>query len=139
MDPLVIFLHSAARDRVFQTANLLATASTMGRPGYLFLFYGALASYMDGSWDDAELAPAEATFPWARTLARSFELSDTPSPYDVLDMAREGSGGLTVCACSTSMNLLGLDPKAVGQKVDQILGHAAMLEIASGTSQILYI
>lgn len=136
---LVIFLHSASYDRLFQAANLVATASSMGRATYLFLFYGALATYVDGSWDDIALDPPEQSLPWARTLARSFELSDSPSLYDLLDMAREHPGGLTLCACSTSVNLLGLEPADVAEKVDQIVGQAAMLEIASRSNQVLYI
>jgi peroxiredoxin family protein len=137
--PLVIFLHSASYDRLFQAANLLVTASSMGRPCYLFLFYGALATYVDGSWDETGVDAGEGAPAWARVLARSLELGDTPSLYELIDMAKGQSGGLTVCACSTSMNLMGLEPKAVGERVDRILGHAAMLDIASRTDQILYI
>jgi peroxiredoxin family protein len=138
-EPLVIFLHSATYDRLFQTANLLVTASSMGQPCYLFLFYGALATFMNGSWDRVELDPPAGSLDWAKTLARSFELADTPSLYELIEMARGEAGGLTVAACSTSMNLLGLDPAAVQAKVDRIIGHAAMLEIASRSRQVLYI
>jgi len=137
--PLVIFLHSTSYDRLFQAANLLLTASSMGRKCYLFLFYGALSTFVDGSWDDATLDPREADLDWGRTLARSFELSDAPSLYEVVDMARKEAGGLTVCACSTSMNMLGLEPADVRTRVDEIVGHATMLEIASQTSHVLYI
>lgn len=136
---MVIFLHSATYDRLFQAANLLVTASSMGRPCYLFLFYGALATYVDGSWDDVAVDVPEGAPRWARVLARSFELSDSPSLYELVEMARKETGGLTVCACSTSTALLGLDPAEVGRRVDQIIGHAAMLEIASTTDQVLYI
>jgi peroxiredoxin family protein len=138
-EPLVIFLHSSTYDRLFQAANLLVTASSMGQPCYLFLFYGALATYIDGSWDQVSVQTHDASLDWAATLARSFELTDTPSLYELIDMAREESGGLTVCACSTSMNLLGLEPAAVRKKADQIIGHAAMLDIASSSKQVLYI
>lgn len=139
--PLVIFLHSASYDRLFQAANLLVTASSMGRPCYLFLFYGALATYVDGTWDETGIneATGKGAPAWARVLARNLELADSPSLYELIDMAKGHSGGLTVCACSTSMNLMGLDPKAVGERVDRILGHAAMLDIASRTNQILYV
>jgi peroxiredoxin family protein len=137
--PLVIFLHSTSYDRLFQAANLLMTASSMGRKCYLFLFYGALATFVDGSWDDTTLDPGQADLDWGKTLARSFELSDAPSLYEVIDMARKEAGGLTICACSTSMNMLGLEPAVVRSRVDEIVGHATMLEIASRTSQVLYI
>ncbi len=136
---LVIFLHGSTYDRLFQAANLLVTASSMGRPCYLFLFYGALATYVDGSWDDVTPVKADETIAWAGTLSRSFALADTPSLYELLDMAKKETGGLTVCACSTSINLLGLDAGVVGEKVDQVVGHAAMLDIAAESNQVLYI
>jgi peroxiredoxin family protein len=137
--PLVIFLHSSSYDRLFQAVNLLVTASSMGRPSHLFLFYGALATYVDGSWDDISLQLPGDSLPWAKTLARSFELADTPSLYELIDIAKKEPGGLTVYACSASVNMLRLEPDEVGTKVDQIMGHATMLEIASRTDQVLYI
>jgi peroxiredoxin family protein len=142
MSSLVIFLHSSSYDRLFQAANLLLTASSMGQKCDLFLFYGALATFVDGSWDDVGLAPGAGSPDWARTLERSFGLADTPSLYDIIDMAKKERGGLTVCACSTSMKMLGLDPAAVKAArggVDEIVGHATMLEIAAQTNQVLYI
>jgi len=140
MSSLVIFLHSSTYDRLFQATNLLLTASSMGQECHLFLFYGALATYVDGSWDDAGLGPDAGKLDWARTLERSFDLADTPSLYDVVRMARGERGGLTVYACSTSMKMLGLDPADVRSGgVDEIVGHAAMLEIAARTNQVLYI
>jgi peroxiredoxin family protein len=137
--PLVIFLHSASYDRLFQAANLLVTASSMGRRCHLFLFYGALATYLDGTWDDIGFEFPSHSLPWAKTLARSFELADTPSLYELMEMAKGEPGGLTISACSTSMMMLDLEPTSVGGKVDRVLGHAAMLEIASQTDQVLYI
>lgn len=138
--PLAIFLHSAGYDRVYQAASLLLTASSLGRPGYLFLFYGALATYASGQWDDPEALfhePAGAPA-WAQKLRRSFALSDSPSPYEILELARKEPGGLTVCACSTSAQLLGLEPADVRGRVDEIVGHAAMLDLAAD-AQLLYI
>jgi len=138
--PLAIFLHSARYDRIYQAASLLLTAASLGRKGYLFLFYDALATCVNGRWDDPEGlldAPAGAR-PWVETLRRSFALSDSPSPYEILEMARAEPGGLTVCACSTSTKLLGLDPREVRERVDEIVGHATMLDLAAD-AQILYI
>jgi peroxiredoxin family protein len=138
--PLAIFLHSARYDRIYQAASLLLTAASLGRKGYLFLFYGALATYASGEWDDPEtlLDAPDGAPPWAQTLRRAFALSESPSPYEILDMARKEPGGLTVCACSTSMKLLGLQAADVRARVDEIVGHATMLDLAAD-AQILYI
>lgn len=137
--PFVIFLHSAAYDRVFQAASLLLTASSAGQPGHLFLFYGALAGYMNGEWDDPATIVDAGEAAWRRTLSRSFETADTPSPLEMLDMARRAEGGLTVTACSTSIRMLGLDTAAVKARVDHIAGLHAMIEIAADAQPALYI
>lgn len=137
--PLVVFLHSHRLDRVYQAANLVLTAASMGRRCHLFLFYGALATFLDGSWEDMDRLGLEGNdADWAQSLASGFELADGPSPYAILEMARREPGGLTVCACSTSVKRLALEPAAVSCKVDQIVGLAAMLEIAA-EGQALYI
>ena len=137
----VIFLHSSRYDRVYQATNLLLTASSMGSQCYLFLFYEALATFMDNSWDDIEsMTRGESSAgEWAKTLQRNFELSGSPSPYNILEMARKETGGLKICACSTSMKMLGLEPADVKKRVDEIIGLATMLDLSSDTNQILYI
>ncbi len=138
--PLAIFLHSSRYDRVYQAANLLLTASGMGRPCYLFLFYEALATFLDGSWSDVRVSTgsAEDAPAWAQTLQRGFETSDSPSPYEILEMAAAQPGGLKVCACSTSTKLLGLEPRNVREKVDEIIGLATMLEVVAD-GEMVYI
>jgi peroxiredoxin family protein len=115
----------------------------MGRKGYLFLFYHALASYIAGEWDDAQISESSQrgarSVSWMKNLEKAFELANTPSLYKVLEKAKHKQGGVTVCACSTSTRLLGLEPAQVLKKVDQIVGLATMLENSSPGSQILYI
>jgi peroxiredoxin family protein len=138
--PLAVFLHSSRYDRVSQAANLLLTASGMGRPCYLFLFYEALATFLDGSWDDTESigGHSDGAPVWARELQRGIDLSGMPAPYEVLRMAASQPGGLKVCACSTSTRLLGREPDDVREKVDEIIGMAAMLELVAD-GEMIYI
>lgn len=138
--PLAVFLHSSRYDRIFQAANLLLTASGMGRPCYLFLFYEALATFIDGTWDDIRISAdlgANAP-PWAESLQRGFDTLGSPSPYEILKMAADEPGGLKVCACSTSTKLLGLEPSDVRKKVDEIFGLNTMLEIVAD-GEMVYI
>jgi len=138
--PLAVFLHSSRYDHVSQAANLVLTAAGMGRPCYLFLFYEALATFLDGAWDDTgSIGGGDENAPtWARELQRGVDLSDIPSPYEVLRMAASQPGGLKVCACSTSTKLLGREPVDVRKKVDEIIGMATMLEIAAD-GEMIYI
>ncbi len=146
---LVIFLHSSRYDRVFQAVNLLLTACSMGWRCHLFLFFDALASFTAGEWDEVnpvdgdsipppEGGAAEARDDFAgRTLRRAFELSNNPSLYESLAMARKN--GLVVCACSASVRLLGLEAQSVKEAVDEIVGLPTMLQIASTARHALYI
>lgn len=145
---LTLFLHSARYDRVFQAVNLLQTACSMEWRGNLFLFYEALASFMDGGWDDINLAggvdDGEPYQPEGirdasplHLLQRGFELSNTPSPYETLALAREA--GCVVCACSASVKLLGFEPRAVKERVDEIIGLPTMLQIAGKSTHVFYL
>jgi peroxiredoxin family protein len=146
---LTIFLHSARYDRVFQAVNLLETACSMEWRGNLFLFYEALASFMTGGWDEIDLVsgPGEARAPGLPAtdpggsplylLQRGFELSNAPSPYETLELAR--AGGCVVCACSASVKLLGLDPREVKARLDEIVGLPTMLQIAGKSTHSFYL
>jgi len=139
MTPLAIFLHSGRYDRTQQALNLLLTAASSGRPCYLFLFYGALAGFMDGSWDHPDtIAEPDGGLGSDAVLQRAFELSDMPLPSELLEMVRREQGKLTVCACSASMKLLDLPSGEVSERVDHVAGLATMLEMADG-AQTLYI
>jgi peroxiredoxin family protein len=143
---LTIFLHSSRYDRVYQAVNLVHTACSMGWRCHLFLFYEALASFADGSWDEVNLAGKDAGANTAADelaastlgkLQRGFELSNAPSLYHTLDAAR--SDGCLVCACSASVKLLGLDPRDIKERLDEIVGLPTMLQIAGKSTHTFYL
>jgi peroxiredoxin family protein len=144
---LVIFLHSHRYDRLLQAMSLLLTASSMGWPCHLFLFYGALASYMGGGWDEVNLASGqtdgvhnlEPRPVWADKLQAHFEQGDNLSLYEMLKKARAESGGVGVCACSASCKSLGLDPTSVREMVDEIVGLPTMVRIAEEAKHVMYV
>jgi len=138
MSTCAVFLHSDRYDRVYQSINILLGASSMGTKCYLFLFYGALATYMEGSWNDTDSLAGPDSPPWQNRLRNGFDMADTPSLYSLLDRAKQEPGGLTVCACSASTRLLGLDPSIVSKKVDQIVGLTTMLDL-SKDARVFYI
>jgi len=145
--PLIIFLHGDGYDRIYQAVNIVATAASFGRTCHLFLFYHALGAYVAGDWDNARVSrsagriddePGEAP-PWERALQKSFELANVPSMYDVLERSRKETDLVRVYACSNSVQYLGLEPVDVKKRVDEIVGLATMLEIASEESQVFYL
>ena len=144
---LVMFLHSHRYDRLLQAMSLVLTASSMGWHCNLFLFYGALASCVEGTWDEVNLASGVAdeahglgSLPkWAAKLQTHFERSGNLSLYEMLKKARAESGGVRVCACSASCKSLGLDPTSVRQMVDEIVGLPTMLRVAEEAEHVMYV
>ncbi len=140
---LVVFLHSHRYDRLLQAMSLLLTASSMGWPCHLFLFYGALASCMEGTWDEVNVASgradAEPRPVWAEKLQAHFEQTGGISLYEMLKKARAESGGVRVCACSASCKSLALDPTRVREMVDEIVGLPTMLRIAEDARHVMYV
>ena len=149
---LAVFLHDSRYDRIYQAVNLVLTASSMGWSCHLFLFFGALGAYMADEWDEVNIYrpeqgalfspgdPADRSAPdWLGQLQRNIELANFPSLYELLKRAKEESGRLSICACSTSVRLLGLDTNAVKKRVDEIVGLPTMLQISAQADQVIYI
>jgi peroxiredoxin family protein len=153
MNPsLVVFLHSHRYDRLYQAASIVLTASAMGWPCHVFLFHGALASYIAGTWDEPNIqstleeapgsgptSPGEPLPDWAERLERGFEAGNFRSLYGLLEKAASESGGLKILACSTSCRLLELDTNVVREKVNEIVGLPTMIQIAADAKHALYI
>jgi peroxiredoxin family protein len=137
---LAIFLHSHSYDRVYQAVSLALSASSLGRPVHLFLFYQALATYIDGTWDDIRIEDGPRGPAGLDTrIEEGFESANLPSLYKMLAKAREEEGGTRVYACSSSVRVVGADPAAVRERVDEIVGLTSMLKIAESGNQVLYI
>ena len=118
----------------------MLTASSMGWKCHLFLFYGALASYVEGSWDEVNIERSAGRAPeWMSELQKGFELGNFPSLYKMLEGGRRESGGLHICACSTSCKLMELDLTAVREKVDEVVGLHTMMRIAEEARHVMYI
>ena len=129
--PFVIFLHSADYERVYQAVSMIATATAMGRPAYLFLFYDALGALVRDGW--TSLRSSE------ERRGRMFSSINTPELLQILDGARESVGGVQVAACSTSVRILELETETVRRRVDEIVGLVTMLEISGEAWQSLYL
>lgn len=137
---LAIFLHSHSYDRVYQAVSMVLSASSLGWSSHLFLFYQALATYIDGTWDDIRIGegPRDPGGLGVR-LEEGFEAANLPSLYKMLDKARGEEGGMRICACSSSVRVLGMELASVREQVDDIIGLTSMLKIADSVNQVLYI
>lgn len=138
---LAVFLHSHRYDRLYQAVSLVLTASSMGWPCQLFLFYGALGSYVSGAWDEINIvAEGSGDAPeWMRDLAHGFEAANVPSLYEMLETAAKEPGGVKVLACSMSCRVLGLDVRSVREKVDEVVGLPTMVQLAECAAHVVHI
>lgn len=103
--PLVIFLHRATWEDRYQAASLALTASALGEPVTLALFFEPLRLWVDGRFDEGA-PPAAAA-------------AHVPALRPTLEEAR-AELGLRVVACDTAIRLAGLDPDAVRPALDGI-------------------
>jgi peroxiredoxin family protein len=145
---LAIFLHAHSYDRLYQAASLLLAATSMGWSCHLFVFYQALATYINGDWDDVRIGeptephgcvPPDIEPVWMARLREGFETSNLPSLYEMLEKARSDEGELTVYGCSASVKMLGLNIKDVREKVDEIVGLPTMMKIVGDVTHAFYI
>lgn len=139
---LAVFLHSHEYDRLHQAVGMVLSGASMGWTCHLFLFYQALASYLDDEWDitDTVMGGRIATEAgWAAELREGWETANLPSLYEMLEKAKQEDGQLTVYACSSSVRLLGLDTQVVRRKVDEIVGLPTMLKIGGGATHMVYV
>jgi len=119
---LVLLLqHGAWADR-YQATTLAVTAAAMGEPVTVALFFEPLRLWVEGRFDEG--APAEAA------AARVAPLRET------LEEARRELG-LELVACDTAVRLVGLDPAAIGSRLDGIVTLPALWKAARAGRQLL--
>jgi peroxiredoxin family protein len=139
---LAIFLHNHEYDRLYQASSMVLAATSLGWSCHLFLFHQALASFLEGEWDDTDTVgggESQRQSVWSARLRQGFEASNVPSLHEMLEKARAGEGELTIYACSASVKVLGVDIQGVRQQVDEIVGLPTMLGIAGNATHMLYI
>lgn len=110
---LLILAHADRWDGRFQVSSLAASAAASGGTVEIALFFGALAAWVEGRWDEHDPAPP--------LTAERIEAVAFPPLSSLLDAGRE-SGAIRLYACSASTRLLGLDAALVQARVDAILG-----------------
>ncbi len=115
--PLVVCLHRGSWQDRYQAVTLAVTASALGEPVTLALFFEPLVLWVNGRFDDGA--------PPAASAARVAPLRQT------LDEARRELG-LEVVACDTAIRLAGLEPDAVGAALDGVVSLPSLWRRALG-------
>ena len=124
---LVVLLHSGDYDRVHQGLSIAVSGASAGRPVDVYFFWWALERLVRDELDAPDFGAGR------QELARDFTEGGFPTIRELLVAAR-ASGQVRLHACSGSLAILGLTPKAIEGKVDELVGWAAILERTAGVT-----
>jgi peroxiredoxin family protein len=120
--PLVVFLQRGSWQDRYQAVTLAVTASALGDPVTLALFFDPLRLWVKGRFDEG--APPAASAARVASLRRT------------LDEARRELG-LQVVACDTAIRLAGLEAHAIGGALDRVVTLPSLWRTASGGRSIV--
>src|SRR5204863_8849889 len=114
-EPLNLILFSGTDDKLQAAAVLTAGAAALGRPVNVFLQYWALDAFRADRIDRFHgLAPE--TGEQGRRQVDALTAAGQQSWAETLRQAKD-LGGVDIEACSSSMDLLGICPDAIGPHV----------------------
>jgi len=135
-EPINLVLFSGTDDKLQSAAILAAGAAALGRPVNVFLQYWALDAFTRAKIDaDHGLAPEAGTA--GRAAVDALRAAGQASWADTLRQAKE-LGGVTIEACSLSMDLLHLEESDLDPLVDGVEGVTAFY-LEAGEGRIVFI
>ncbi len=132
---LVIFLHSGEYDRMHQGLSVAACGAALGRPVEIYFFWWALDRLIRGELD---LPSALGSGARGEELAEEFAARGAPTLRQLLEAARS-TGCTRLLACSGSLAILGHSPRAIVDKVDELIGWAGILDRTAGVADRFYL
>ena len=128
--PCVLLVQGSTYDRLYQACALTVTWAALGHPVSVFFFYGALAKFLDGRLDDPDFDGPDAD-----RLRAGFERRNPVPLASMLDDARRFGHGVTIGACSGSLDVLGRTAEGAG--VDVVLGLPGILRLAEDAAKFV--
>ena len=129
---VVLLVHATSYDRLYHAFGMAVTWAALGHPISVYLFFGALARFLDGTLDEPVFEG-----PDAERLRAGFERRHPASLYDMLAQARRFGHGVTVGACSGSLDVLGVSMEDALKQVDVVLGLPGILGEARMAAHVL--
>ena len=110
---LMILAHGGSWERRFQVSSLAASAVAEEERVTVALFFAALDAWAQGRWDELDPDPPVSSDRLAKL--------DLPPLSGLLEDGRRRNM-LRILACSASVRILGLETRAVQERVDAIAG-----------------
>lgn len=128
----VLLVQGSTYDRLYQACSLTVTWAALGHPVAIFFFYGALAKLVDGRLD----AP-DFDGPDAERLRTGFERRNPVPLASMLADAKRFGHGVTVGACSGSLDVLGASEGGVDVGIDVVMGLPGILRMAESAERFV--
>jgi peroxiredoxin family protein len=118
-DHVLIFLHRGEYDCVHQGLSIAAAATATGRHAELYFSWWALERLAADRLDEPDLR-------------------GIPTCRQLLAHLRE-TGLARLYACSGSLHALGLNPPAIEDRVDELVGWSAILKRTAGNGDRFFL
>jgi predicted peroxiredoxin len=122
-------------DRLHTMVGLVSTAASMGWEAHVYMTYGVLWRFCDGSMTEAEV---DIRTPIVRErYIKGIDSGRIPDLDELFDEAREvGGDRVKLYACTTSVKLLQIPAEQL-EPFDGLLGHASFLQIAQDAKLVV--
>jgi len=135
LNKLCIYAKGDSFDRMHTMVGLVATAASMGWEAHVYMTYGVLWRFCDGSMAEAEV---DIRTPIVRErYVKGIDNGRIPDLDELFEEAREvGGERVKLYACTTSVKLLQI-PADQLEPFDGLLGHASFLQIAGDAKLVV--
>jgi len=132
---LCIYAKGDSFDRLHTMVGLVSTAASMGWEAHVYMTYGVLWRFCDGSMTEAEV---DIRTPIVRErYIKGIDSGRIPDLDELFDEAREvGGDRVKLYACTTSVKLLQIPAEQL-EPFDGLLGHASFLQIAQDAKLVV--
>jgi peroxiredoxin family protein len=132
----VLFAHNATYDKLHQVATLGMTAAAMGKDVTVVLLFWTIKKLAEGRIDEVDFPSEYASA--SEEVARLLKEKKVPKISEMLEEAKL-VGSLQVVACSAGLEYMGVEEKAVTDRVDAVMGLPAILRLTAGAETTLFI
>jgi peroxiredoxin family protein len=148
---LLIILSKGTLDMVYPAFMMATTGATMGKEVHMFFTFWGMNAVNKKTYGSMKVAPVGnpglpmpnilgmipgMTAMATRMMKGKIEKAKVPSIPDMVKMAKEL--GVKLHACSTTLDVMGVNKNMLIPEVDDIVGAATMLELGEG-GQIIFV
>ena len=133
---MAIIVHSGTLDKLYPVFMLASTGGSMDMEVHLFFTFWGLDTLKKGGLDRAKLPGVMSL--GTGMMKGKIKSVGVPSLPELLEMCNM-TENVTIYACSTTMEMMGVKREELIPEVDEIVGAASFLAIAMDADVQLFI